>query len=281
MSGLPIRSRASCALIVWAIAVTASAAEERSISVSAFGEVKAKPDRLEIDVQAGGSAELTSDAIVKYGDSLRRVTEAYEKLGIERLEIEQGDLMFGHTIPNQNVRIINGRQAAQAKSEVLLTQSLHLRLNHIDQMPQKDLIDTVGRLIDTAQDAGATLGGMPNVNSRYNQFGNVVMRNQQVRPAVAFVLSDPDALHDQAYEKAFEAASSRAEKLAKLARAKLGPVLTINESGGAQVYTSYGVQQQSLASIQLAEIPVRVNLHVRFALENDEVKAVTAREPTP
>jgi uncharacterized protein len=260
------------AIVVCAIAGAASAAEERAISVTGVGEVKAKPDRLEIDVQAGGSAELTTDAIVKYGDSLRRVTEAYEKLGIERLEIEQGDLMFGHTIPNQNGRIINGRQAAQAKSEVLLTQSLHLRLSHIDQMPQKELIDTVGKLIDTAQDAGATLGGMPNVNMSYNQFGNVVMRNQQVRPAVAFALSDPDALHDQAYEKAFEAATSRAEKLAKLAGAKLGPVLSINESGSAQVYNQYGVQQQALASIRLAEIPVRVNLHVRFALENREAK---------
>ncbi|HEX7446121.1 MAG TPA: SIMPL domain-containing protein [Pirellulales bacterium] len=252
---------------------TIAHAEERAITVAGNGEVKARPNRLEIDVQAAGAAELTSDAILKYDDSLRRITEAFEKLGIERLAVEQGDLVFASTVANQNARVIGVAARGQArKAHVAVGRSLQLKLRDIDQMPEKELIDTIGKILDTAQDAGATLGMSAVRNMAMNQFGNIIVHNQNAQPVVAFYINDPQAMHDRAYERAFEDATSRGEKLARLAGAKLGPVLSIDEIGTPQnnpyaMQQPYGMQQQSLASVKLAEIPVHVSLRVRFALE--------------
>lgn len=256
-------------------------ADDRSITVAGNGEAKARPNRLEIDVQAAGAAELTSDAIVKYDDALRRITEAFEKLGIEKLAIEQGDLVFASTVANQNARVIGVAARPQAhKAHVAIGRSLQLKLRDIDLMSDKQLIDTVGKIIDTAQDAGATLGMSPVRNVAFNAFGNMVVHNQNAQPVVAFFINDPQPLHDQAYEKAFEDATSRGQKLAKLAHARLGPVLAIDEIGSPQanpyaMQQPYGMQQQSLASVRLAEIPVHVSLRVRFALEEQSAHATT------
>src|SRR4051812_47510502 len=64
-----------------------SVAEDTGISVTGSGEATAKPNRLEIDLKANASAELTGDAVVKYRDSVRRAKEAFEKLKLERLTI--------------------------------------------------------------------------------------------------------------------------------------------------------------------------------------------------
>ena len=246
----------------------ARAAEERSISVTGNGEVKARANRLEIELQAGGAAELTDDAIVKYDDALRRVTDAFDALKIDHLSIERGDLSFSSMVPNNAVVVGRGRNVPP-KPQMAITQSLRLTLAKVDQLSQKDLVATVGKLIDTAQDAGASIVGNPGGNMVINQLGRrVVMNNQPSQPAVAFLLDDYEALHDRAYQKAFEDATLRAEKLAKLAHAKLGEVLSISEN--SQAYYGAGGSQQSLVSIRLTEIPVNVSLFVRFALQQAE-----------
>ena len=53
------------------------------------GEVQAKPTSLEIDLQASGNAELTSDALVKYRDALGRVKTAFDELKLPGLSFEQ------------------------------------------------------------------------------------------------------------------------------------------------------------------------------------------------
>ena len=237
---------------------------DRSISVTGNGEVSARPNRLQIELQSSGTAELTQDAILKYDDSLRRVTEAFEKLGLNELAIEPGDISFASTFVN-NVR------GAQPKPQMAISQSIKLTLTHVDQIPQKELVATVGKLIDTAQDAGATVSNNPGANfNMINQVGRAVIRNQVAQPVVALWISDFEALYDQAYQKAFEDATLRAEKLAKLAHKKLGDVLSIDESS-QRVYTPDGyAQQQSLASVRLGPIPVRASLRVRFALESED-----------
>jgi uncharacterized protein YggE len=242
------------------------AAEERSISVTGNGEVKARPNRLEIELQASGTAELTDDAIVKYDDALRRVTGAFDALKLEHLSIERGDLSFSSVMTN--VAVARGRVAA--KPQTAIAQSLKLTLGNVNQMSQKELVGTVGKLIDAAQDAGAIIVGTPGGNMVVNQLGRrVVMNNQSSQPAVAFLLDDFEALHDRAYQKAFEDATARAEKLARLAHAKLGEILSISENSQAY-YGAVNSSQQSLVSVRLTEIPVNVSLFVRFAIERSE-----------
>jgi uncharacterized protein YggE len=248
----------------------AARAEERAISVTGNGEVNARPNRLQIEVQTSGMAELTQDAIIKYDDALRRVVDAFEKLNLERLAIEPGDISFASATDNRAVR---AGQAAP-KPQMAISQSIKLTLSQVDQIPQKELIATVGKLIDTAQDAGATISNNPS-NMVINQGGRLIVRNQVAQPLVALWVSDFEALYDQAYQKAFEDATARAEKLAKLAHAKLGDVLSIDEAS-QRVYGPDGYMQQSLASVRLGEIPVRASLRVRFELLKDREGAAQA-----
>jgi uncharacterized protein YggE len=244
-------------------------AEDRAISVTGNGEVNARPNRLQIELQTSGMAELTQDAILKYDDSLRRVTEAFEKLGLNELAVEPGDISFASTL-------VNNARGAQAKPQMAISQSIKLTLSHVDQVPQKELVATVGKLIDTAQDAGATISNNPAGNlNMVNQAGRLVIRNQAAQPLVALWVSDFEPLYDQAYQKAFEDATVRAEKLAKLAHKKLGDVLTIDESS-QRVYGPDGSALQSLASVRLGPIPVRASLRVRFELLEDREGAVQA-----
>jgi uncharacterized protein YggE len=253
---------AVCACLMHALAWSA-AAQERAISVTGNGEVSARPNRLQIELQTSGVAELTQDAIIKYDDALRRATEAFEKLGLDQLVVEPGDISFASTVAN-NVR------GAQAKPQMAVLQSIKLTLSNVDEIPQKELVATVGKLIDTAQDAGATISNNPVGNfNMVNQAGRVVIRNQVAQPLVALWVSDFEPLYDQAYQKAFEDATVRAEKLAKLAHAKLGEVLSIDEAS-QRIYGPDGSMQQSLASVRLGVIPVRASLRVRFALQSGD-----------
>src|SRR5262249_40414168 len=75
-------------------------AEDRAISVTGSGEVSVRPNRLQIELQTSGMAELTQDAILKYDDALRRVTDAFQKLGLDDLLVEPGDISFASTLAN-------------------------------------------------------------------------------------------------------------------------------------------------------------------------------------
>ena len=84
----------SCALWVPATGLAqftvdpTGAVQTGGISVYGTGETSAKPDLVEISLRANASAELTADALVKYRDTKRRTLEAFEKLKLEKLEVE-------------------------------------------------------------------------------------------------------------------------------------------------------------------------------------------------
>ncbi|HVX15192.1 MAG TPA: SIMPL domain-containing protein [Pirellulales bacterium] len=257
--------------LVFCLVRPITAAEERSITVTGNGEVKARPNRLEIELLAGGAAELTDDAMIKYDESLRRVSEAFDRLKIDRLSIEQGDLSFASTVPVNGRAPVTVARNAGAKPHLAITQSLRLTLSGIDRLSQKELVATVGKLVDTAQDAGATIGNNPggNLNPMIDRYGRAIIQNQAAVPLVAFFLEDYESLHDQAYRKAFEEATARAEKLAKHAHGTLGEVISIDDASQAFMRPD-GSVQQLLAAVRLSEIPVTVSLRVRFELRAEK-----------
>jgi uncharacterized protein YggE len=100
--------------------------------------------------------------------------------------------------------------------------------------------------------------------------------------AVTFVLDSAEKLREQAYQKAFDHAKSRAERLARIAGVELGPVQSVTETisdGGDEqsvqerivmaVYGGGGAsnEDQRVTSDKFEEIPVQVTLQVRFALQ--------------
>src|SRR4051812_19329991 len=65
------------------------------ITVFGTGELRAKPNVVQIDLRASAKAELTDDAIVKFKDSKKRTLEAFEALKMQNLKIDEQGLALG------------------------------------------------------------------------------------------------------------------------------------------------------------------------------------------
>ena len=253
-------------------------AKEPGISVQGLGEVRVKPDRVEIEVRAAGAGELTSDALVKYQDALRRMLEAFESLNVDNLKIEQQPLGIGPPgggVSAADVLMGESDESPAGKTEVEISRSLRIVLSNIQMLSEDELTETVGRLIDTAHDAGAQVGGGA---SSVGAIQRMMLGDQSAQASsVTFVVSDPKAAQEEATALAFAEAEASATRLASLAKAKLGKVMAIEESpvdsfiGVDMISESYGIsasKDDRLTSSAWGEIPVRVVLRVRFALDN-------------
>ncbi|HEV3023428.1 MAG TPA: SIMPL domain-containing protein [Pirellulales bacterium] len=261
--------------------------QSAGISVYGTGETAAKPDLVEISLRANASAELTADALVKYKDTKRRTLEAFEKLKLEKLEVdEQGVSLSNQGSAEQMQMAMRGMMGTgSGKSQVQISSSLQLRLSGIKDLPVEQVLETVGSLLDAAKDAGADVGPSAAEMNMAWRYGNVPEGT-----LVRFIIDDLEKLREEAYENAVADARTRAARLAKLNGIKLGQVLGVQEmqvSGdeGQQqvVYNPYGRAQQPsgkpkkphIISETFNEIPFRVKLLVRFAIEPEHDK--TAR----
>ncbi|HVX15191.1 MAG TPA: SIMPL domain-containing protein [Pirellulales bacterium] len=261
MNGTRRSGMALWALIGTAIMGTAPAmaADDLGITVMGQGESLIRPDCLEIDVLASGSAELTGDAIIKYRDHLRRVNNAFKKLNVKQLHVQPQSLSIGDTTDEE-----------RARPQVTIARALRVVITDIKDLSEDDLLTLAGKVIDTVKDAGIK-GDEP-------QAGETMIR---------FVVRDAKAVRETASQKAFAQAREEAAKLATLADGRLGRVLSVQDVSAATeqgamaeaipmaisetVYALYGGELERerdgrIVSSSLRDIPVRVSLRVRFEL---------------
>jgi uncharacterized protein YggE len=262
--------------------VPGSADDPPGISVVGTGYVSVIPDQLEITVSPGGTAELSSDALVKHRDAVRRVTESFEGLKMDQLAIQPESLTVQQAGGPVNALVarMGNEDGNTGKSEVHIARSIKLVLSGIDKMDEEQLTDAISRLLDTARDAGVT--AMPGESK--SQLMMSMMGRQLPANFVTFVVSDVDRPREQAYRRAFGQARSRAERLAMLANVKLGEVLSVEETPvssrddnqsmqEAWISAMYGLMEDRpdehrVTSHELGELPIVVRLKVRFALQN-------------
>ncbi|HEX7446119.1 MAG TPA: SIMPL domain-containing protein [Pirellulales bacterium] len=256
------------------------------ISVFGNGEMVAKPNLVEISLRATAAAELTADAIVKYRDTKRRTLEAFEKLNLGKLDVQElGVSLSDQTSAEQMQNMWRGMgNVTNGKTKVEISSALQLRLSGIRDLSTERVMETVGKLLDTAKDSGASIGPTAaemNMAWRYGQQPNSTL--------VRFILTDLNQMREEAYQNAVNDARTRAERLAKLNGVKLGGVLGVQEisvSGDDQQVTTtpwgqvipHGKsknREPEVSSEQFTEIPFHVKLQVRFAIEPGEAK--TAR----
>lgn len=271
----------SGATLIVCLTCVAAAADDGGITVLGSGEVPARPDTLEIVVHAAAAAELTGDAVVKYDDTLRRIRGAFGKLDMKDLTVEERELSIasGSEAAGALAVVMAGQNKAPAKANVHLTRSLRLVLRKIDKLPEAEVIGAISKLLDAAKDAGASIGKDGGASSLLQAMG----QGGSMSPVVHFVVEHPEELREQAYQKAFDEATARATRLAKLAHARLGRAVSIEEVAAAapkeagmqmqMLSAIYGIETASsddtrLSSDKLIDIPVRVTLRVRFALDN-------------
>lgn len=241
------------------------------ITVSGKAITYVQPDLMEIDLQVASASELTADAIVKYRDAKARIEEAFANLKLDQVAIEEGGLLVDQKGPSPNqYGGIDPRAALSAKPEVQLSRKLVVRCSEIQGRDEEELLQLVARLLDVAQDAGGIVGPPPGVNP-YQYSGRGIDLS-----LVRFVVEDFDAVQDQVYEAAVADARTRAERLARLSGSKLGPIVAIQEVSrpGDPIANVPRVimpndeppREGRLESSRLQEVPVRVELLVRFQL---------------
>jgi uncharacterized protein YggE len=243
------------------VSATQSDAERaRGISVLGTGEVRAKPNLVEIDLKAAAAAELSGDAIVKYRDTKRRMVQALESLKLKNFQIsERGISLTNATDTTQMQQLLMRGQPVPEKAQLQVSRLLRVSVSDIQNLPEEELMEMLGKIFDVAKDAGMA-GAAP-----------------------SFVLDKLTELREQAYQKAVEDARARAQRLAHLTGLKLGPVAWVQElqvsgddvsPGYSQPYAGYSTLSDTsgprVTSPQFAEIPIRVKLQIRFDVAKPE-----------
>lgn len=248
------------------------------ISVAGTGEVKAKPNAVEINANISGDAELAADAIVKYRDSRRRAVEALNGLKLEGLKIDSGGFGVNQGVDAAQAQaMMNGNAAPAGKQRVTVSEQLKLTLSGVDKLKDEELMDTVLKVLDTGRDAGLQVG-KPSPRNYYEMQMSYNSGNAAAAGLVAFKLTDTDALREKAYKAAMDDARKKAERLATLAGVKLGRIVSVRDAvavSGANpqnvaMMAMYGVvapqDGNDLTSGVFKEISVKVNLAVQFEI---------------
>jgi uncharacterized protein len=231
-------------------------------TVTGKGFVAAKPNRLEIDLEVSAASELSADAIVKYRDAKRRLHEAFAALKLNNVAVEERGLLVDQKGADFNPYYFDYQPSRKAKVEVQLTRKLIVKCSDIRKMDEETLLQLVAKLLDVAQDAGGKVGATQDPYARYF-YGY----GRQQSGLVRFILDDYDKLEEEAYAKAVTDAEARAGRLAKLSHVKLGSVTAVREvssPGPRETGQDDDVPQKRLESSRFQEIPVRVELLVRF-----------------
>jgi uncharacterized protein YggE len=258
-----------------ASSLTGGPANIEGLTVVGKAMIGAKPTFAEIDLDVSASAELTGDAIVKFRDAKKRVHDAFDALKLPNVTIEERGLLVDQKGAMPNPYYYNPGQNTKTKTEVQLSRKLVVKAAEIGAMDEAAVLQLVARLLDVAQDAGAHVGPPANMNRNYYYYE---MNGLTAPSLVRFVLEDYEKVQEQAYEQAVADARSRAERLARLSGLELGPVLAIREVvapadhvGRPRGMGGIGGGDDELAAKRLEtnkfqEVPVRVELHVRFSI---------------
>jgi uncharacterized protein YggE len=234
------------------------------LTVAGKGSVSARPDLLEIELEVSAASELTADAIVKYRDARRKLQEAFSALKLANVTVEERGLLVDKKGMANRYYFFMGEPSSRTKTEVQLSRSLVVKASDVRKMDEEALLQLAAKLLDVAQDAGARLGKGNDFDPYDYYWGNPRRHDGLVR----FVLDDFDKLQEEAYEKAIVDARARAERLARLSRVELGPIVAVREihvPGEPQDPSGDEPQpRKRLVASKLQEIPIKVELLVRF-----------------
>jgi len=234
------------------------------ITVEGAGTALVKPDVAEIRTTLSGSANLASEAEKKYRDHRRRALELLHQLRFKEMAIEERGPAIAPSVA------VNGQQGFVVWNNVVVqggnqqstgfnfVEPLVIRLPSIDRMKNDEVIGDVVKILDAAKDAGMPVAGVQFKSTRIE-----ASRTAAIRAAV-------------------EAARQKAELLASLSHARVGPILSIQETTPAAVGNDNAQPQvadadeaialanlniQAAGMSRLSAIVVRATVNVEFALE--------------
>lgn len=164
----------------------------RTVSVSAQGSVEAVPDRAVLPITIESKDKVLAAAKQKNDKQMDKLLKVAADNGIAQAKLKTSGIYI-----NPGYRYENNKQVFEGYS---VNRSIRITIDELDKLE---------KVI-----AGLTSAGIDQVQG------------------VEFTVADPEALESAARKKAVEKATAKATELATTAGAKLGRVITINETGG-------------------------------------------------
>jgi uncharacterized protein YggE len=249
---------------------------EAGITVEGSGESKSVPDIVEINLKLASKAELSDDAVIKHRDAKKRALETFKSLKLENLEVEERDLGLKAAMNMQEMRMMmwGGSSPSQNKrTQVEVGSTLRARLTGVNKLPVEELMSSIGKMLDAAQDSGGTLG-MSEADTMMMGYYGWGMPNTSL---VKFIVSNVKEPREKAYENAVTDARNRAERLARLSGVKLGAVVAIDELkanannrqffyGPPETNDEEKHEKEEVVAETMSGGKIQVRLRVRFAL---------------
>ncbi|GDX94833.1 hypothetical protein LBMAG47_04970 [Planctomycetia bacterium] len=253
----------------------------QGVSVTASGEVRAKPNAVEIDVTVAEGDARAGDALGKYAEAKKRLLEACGNLKLATLAVEERAIevtaepgqpagVFGPVaVPAFPQGFAPAFAAPANVPEIRVARTIRLTLRGIRDKPEAEVLETIGTILDAVRDAGGTVGP----SGPYAPY----VGDSSFKSVCRFVLEDAAELRKKAAEAALAQARTDA---GALAGGRVGPLVAVS-AGGA---TGPAVQRvvpndtfarsgnegddspQRLTSPRFTEIPVRVGIQATFRL---------------
>ncbi|MEZ5829534.1 MAG: SIMPL domain-containing protein [Hyphomicrobiales bacterium] len=175
----------------------ADESDKRTISLAATGAVKTTPDKVDITTGVTTEGQTARDALDKNTEAMAKVVEGLKEAGIEPKDIQTTNFSVSPIYEQRK----EGKPAFITGYRV--SNSVHITVRDTKKL---------GDILDKVVSLGA------------NQIGSI-----------AFGVSEPEALKDEARKQAMRNAIANAQLYAETAGVELGPVLTIAEEDGGYV----------------------------------------------
>ena len=207
---------------------------QRTLSVSGSGTVSGRPDVAVVTLGVQTDAEEAAAALSQNSDQMQALVDALTGAGIAEKNIQ-----------TQVVRLQPQYQQSDSGSGST-SELVGYRATNLVEVRVEEL-DTLGQILDAAVQAG----------------GNTIEN-------ISFEISDSTDLVTQAREAAWNDALAKAQQLADLAGAELGPVMTISETSRAPspiIERAVAAQAAAPVPIQAGTQDVEVDISVTWTLQ--------------
>ncbi len=211
---------------------SANAMENRTLSLSAVGTIKARPDMAHISIGVVSEAETARGALDENTASMTNVVAELKGKGVEERDIQTTNF----AVHPQYQHFKDGRPSVISGYRVVNSLSITVRD-----------ISRLGEVLDTVVTLGA------------NQIGGI-----------SFSVSEPAQLMDDARKAAMADARRKAELYADAARVSLGRVLKLQEEttdqGPRPMFRAMRTEAAADVPIEAGETELRVQITVVWEL---------------
>lgn len=261
----------------------AQAPMDAGISVNGTGEIRIPPDVVEINMRVAAKAELTDDAVVKHRDARKRTMEAFQALKLENLKLVERDLGLRPANSQEMMQaMMNGMgTGASKRPQIEVSSMLRARLKVSGKLEEEEMMSTIGKLLDAAQDSGSTVGPTEADMSMAWRYGRMTQA-----AIVKFIVTNAGEMREKASQLAVDDARRKAQRLARLNGVTLGAVVAVQEFDTVRgtVYNPWMGEvpvddpdtPEELTADSMTGAVIKVKLHVRFAIAAEKPAAEKA-----